>query len=1129
MRVVRFAATRGLFLTAAMALVPACGGSSGGGGGGGGAAATVASVSPASGPTAGGTSITVTGTGFVSGATVTVGGAGATSVNFVSATTITCATPAGAAGPADIAVTNPSASPVTLAGAFTYVAPPSISGITPSSGPASGGNAVTIDGADFGNPVASVTFGAAAAGVVSQSATQLVVTAPGGPAGPVTVTVRNPDNQTATVSYTYVAPAPTIVGMTSTDGRLVGGDTVTILGYNFGNPVASVTFGAAPATIVSQTTSSIVVTTPAGVAGPVTVTVTNSGGQTSTFGFMYAANVSPRITTTIPPDATLHAGDVRTFTVTATDPDGDLVSLRLINPPAGALFSPAAGAASPAVRELRWPVLRESGGTQHLVFQASDNQAPPHVATLTVAVRVLGDIRHSSLVVADVTGDGRLDVVAGARGADVGGVSNAGAVYVWAGSATPSGTPTATLTVPGAMAGDSLGELGLGGQGIQCADVTGDGTPDVIVGTREADRGTSTDAGAIYIWAGGAGLTGAVSPTATLAVTNPFTLDELGGWDGQGVVVADVTGEGIPDILAGRVFQLHYWRGGPGLVGNVGPSANLTGSGLGVGSTSGQTIEVADVTGDGILDVLAGDPGAGTGGRVYVWPGGPSFGTSAAKALSVPSAVANDHLGTGGGQGIQFADVTGDATLDIIVAAEDADVGGVQDTGAIYVWAGGSGLLASTGPTASLTVPGAVAFDGLVGTGWGRSLHWADVTGDGTPDVIGVAATADVGGVADVGAVYVWAGGAGMTGAYSPSATLTVAGAAANDNLGAVLAVNATGDATLDLVLSTPVADVGGVQDVGAIYVWAGGAGLTGTPAPAATLTIASAVAGDQLGDGVYGEGVQGVDVTGDSVLDVVAAAPWADVGGVMNAGAIYVWAGGAGLAGSPAPRATLTVSGAQTSDLLGAARTQGIQLADLTGDGQADVIAGASGADVGGWSNRGRIYLWAGGAGLTGSLAPGAMLTAPGSAMDEYLGDFSGSSGQGVQLAEVTGDGILDVVATTRWADVGGVQDAGALFAWAGGAGLTGTVAPTATLVVAGAQMADYLGSGAGQSVRLADLTGDGAGDVVAASSAVNPGGVQDAGVVYMWAGGGALAGTPALSATFAVPGAMAFDRLGD
>ena len=64
-------------------------------------------------------------------------------------------------------------------------------------------------------------------------------------------------------------------------------------------------------------------------------------------------------------------------------------------------------------------------------------------------------------------------MVVSARNADPGGVVNAGAIYVWAGATTPSGTPTATLTVPGALPGDQLAA-----GGFRLADVTGDGVLD---------------------------------------------------------------------------------------------------------------------------------------------------------------------------------------------------------------------------------------------------------------------------------------------------------------------------------------------------------------------------------------------------------------------------------------------------------------------------------------------------------------------------------------------------------------------------------------------------------------------------------------------------------------------------
>ena len=81
-----------------------------------------------------------------------------------------------------------------------------------------------------------------------------------------------------------------------------------------------------------------------------------------------------------------------------------------------------------------------------------------------------------------------------------------------------------------------------------------------------------------------------------------------------------------------------------------------------------------------------------------------------------------------------------------------------------------------------------------------------------------------------------------------------------------------TGDGNLDIVVGAELADVGGVVDTGAIYVWQGGPTLHATPTPLATLTVAGAVANDQLGN-ASGQAIQFADVTGDGILDVVAAA----------------------------------------------------------------------------------------------------------------------------------------------------------------------------------------------------------------------------------------------------------------
>jgi phosphatidylserine/phosphatidylglycerophosphate/cardiolipin synthase-like enzyme len=85
---------------------------------------TLTGINPNAGPSAGGTNVTLTGTNFVNGATVKIGGASATNVVVSNATTITATTTARAAGAADVTVTNPDGQSATLAGGFTYQAPP---------------------------------------------------------------------------------------------------------------------------------------------------------------------------------------------------------------------------------------------------------------------------------------------------------------------------------------------------------------------------------------------------------------------------------------------------------------------------------------------------------------------------------------------------------------------------------------------------------------------------------------------------------------------------------------------------------------------------------------------------------------------------------------------------------------------------------------------------------------------------------------------------------------------------------------------------------------------------------------------------------------------------------------------
>ncbi|WP_237736703.1 beta strand repeat-containing protein, partial [Delftia acidovorans] len=127
------------------------------------AAPTVTSVSPTAGPAAGGTSVVITGTNLSGATAVTFGGTAATGFTVNSATQITATAPAGSPGTVDVRVTTTGGTSATgAADQFTYVATPTVTSISPTSGPQAGGTTVVLTGTNLGGATA-VTFGATAA------------------------------------------------------------------------------------------------------------------------------------------------------------------------------------------------------------------------------------------------------------------------------------------------------------------------------------------------------------------------------------------------------------------------------------------------------------------------------------------------------------------------------------------------------------------------------------------------------------------------------------------------------------------------------------------------------------------------------------------------------------------------------------------------------------------------------------------------------------------------------------------------------------------------------------------------------------------------------------------------------
>src|SRR5258708_7723067 len=131
---------------------------------------------------------TVTGTGS---STLTVTTAGSTPVGLSSLTI------AGTAG----SLSHQTAATLTVTSGGT----PTVTGVSPNSGPAAGGTAVTITGTNFVTGATVTLGGTAATSVVVVNASQITATTGEHAAGAVNVVVTNPDTQSGTLAngYTY--------------------------------------------------------------------------------------------------------------------------------------------------------------------------------------------------------------------------------------------------------------------------------------------------------------------------------------------------------------------------------------------------------------------------------------------------------------------------------------------------------------------------------------------------------------------------------------------------------------------------------------------------------------------------------------------------------------------------------------------------------------------------------------------------------------------------------------------------------------------------------------------------------------------------------------------------------------
>jgi hypothetical protein len=201
---------------------------------------TVTGLAPTQGPIAGGNSVTILGTNFTGATQVQFG---TTNALFVvsNPTQIIATAPPGTAGGVQVRVTTPGGqSDPNAASTYTYLAPPTVTGLSPVFGPTAGGTAVTISGANLSGAT-SVTFGAAnAGGFTVDNPGQITVIAPPGQFGRLPVQVTTPGG-TSTIGpasqfgYCNAVSGNEVPGSATNLGSVFPGGGITTNGHRCPN------------------------------------------------------------------------------------------------------------------------------------------------------------------------------------------------------------------------------------------------------------------------------------------------------------------------------------------------------------------------------------------------------------------------------------------------------------------------------------------------------------------------------------------------------------------------------------------------------------------------------------------------------------------------------------------------------------------------------------------------------------------------------------------------------------------------------------------------------------------------------------------------------------------------------
>lgn len=439
------------------------------------------------------------------------------------------------------------------------------------------------------------------------------------------------------------------------------------------------------------------------------------------------------------------------------------------------------------------------------------------------------------------------------------------------------------------------------------------------------------------------------------------------------------------------------------------------------------------------------------------------------------------------GNDLAVGDIDGDRIADVLVGAHWWTGGGRNIIGRAYlllgrdVWPAQLDLALAANRSAAYTGRGLEAR-------LGSSVATGDIDDDGIDDLILASVLADPSDpddrnrqLANAGAVYIMLGGSAIAGDVDflgAEPDIYIAGRSSSteaDRMGTYLVTGDwNDDGRTDLAVSAVFRD----GFTGRVYGWWGPI-RRGERIELQREEADFTIDGD-MPNGFFGAAMASGDLNADGIEDLAIAALDANAG-PEGAGAVHVFFGGTAF-GTPrlASDANATVFGRSGMGLGSAlspggcsCRGQAIAIADWTGDGRADLAAGATLDDLPGALNAGSAIL------LAGPIPSGSVELDTQPHLRLTTDEPGARFGWSLAAGDLDWDSQVDLLVAAPYSSPPDRHNSGLVYGLRGPLAASGTLTVTlesADLVVLGSQAERGT---AGITVRMADTDGDGAQDL--------------------------------------------------